>query len=73
MAGEAGACWSTPRDGRGASLFTIRTYLYDVADLRRDPATRDPLVAALLSMTPESRAYKGLAGHFDQLVQWLSQ
>ena len=60
-----------PRDERGASLFTIRTYLYDLADIRRDPATRDPLVAALLSMTPESRAYKGLADHFDPLIRWL--
>jgi hypothetical protein len=61
-----------PRNARGASLFTIRTYLYDCAALRRDPATRDPLVAALLSMSPESRVYKGLGPHFDDLARWLS-
>jgi hypothetical protein len=68
---ERQTIWGFP--STGASLFTIRTYLYDLNDLRRDPSTRDPLVAALLSMSPESRAYKGLADHFDQLVRWLSQ
>jgi dimethylamine monooxygenase subunit A len=58
---------------RGAALFTIRTYLYDLHELRRYPATRDPLLAALISMSPESRAYKGIADHFDPLMQWLSQ
>ncbi len=66
---ERQTIWGFPQ--RGASLFTIRTYLYDCADLRRDLATRNPLVAALISMSPESRAYKGLAGHFDQLIGWL--
>ena len=60
------------RNDRGASLFTIRTYLYDLHDVRRDPAMRDPLVAALLSMTPESRTYKGLDESFDALVSWLA-
>ncbi|MEA2708170.1 MAG: hypothetical protein QOF78_771 [Phycisphaerales bacterium] len=68
---ERQTIWGFP--ARGAALFTIRTYLYDLSDLRRDPATREPLVAALLSMSPESRAYKGLAGHFDPLVRWLSE
>jgi hypothetical protein len=68
---ERQTIWGFP--ARGAALFTIRTYLYDLNDLRRDPATRDPLIAALLSMSPESRAYKGLTDHFDPLVRWLSQ
>ena len=66
---ERQTIWGFP--SRGASLFTIRTYLYDCDGLRRDPTTRDPLVAALLSMSPESRAYKGLAGHVDPLITWL--
>jgi hypothetical protein len=61
-----------PRNERGASLFTIRTYLYDLAGVRHDPAARDPLLAALLSMSPESRIYKGLEPHFDDLERWLS-
>jgi hypothetical protein len=68
---ERQTIWGFP--ARGAALFTIRTYLYDLHDLRRDPATREPLVAALRSMSPESRAYKGIADHFDPLVQWLSR
>ena len=67
---ERQTIWGFPT--RGAALFTIRTYLYDVNDLRRDPATRDPLVAALLSMSAEARAYKGLAGSFDQLISWIT-
>jgi hypothetical protein len=55
----------------GASLFTIRTYLYDLETLRRDPAMRDPLVAALRTMPAESLAYKGIAPHQDALVRWL--
>ena len=55
----------------GASLFTIRTYLYDLATLRSDPATRDPLLAALRTMPEESAAYKGIAPHRDSLVRWL--
>jgi dimethylamine monooxygenase subunit A len=55
----------------GASLFTIRTYLYDLDTLRHDPATRDPLVAALRTMPAESLAYKGIAPHQAALVRWL--
>lgn len=68
---ERQTMWGFP--ARGAALFTIRTYLYDCEPLRRDPATRDPLVAALRSMSPESRAYKGLAGSFGPLLEWLSR
>jgi hypothetical protein len=67
---ERQTIWGFP--SVAASLFTIRTYLYDLADLRRDPATRDPLIAALHTMSPGSRAYKGLAESFDPLVDWLS-
>ena len=67
---ERQTMWGFPSPG--AALFTIRTYLYDCDSLRRDAATRDPLVAALRSMSPESRAYKGLAGDFDPLLEWLS-
>ncbi|MGB7160722.1 MAG: DUF3445 domain-containing protein [Tepidisphaeraceae bacterium] len=68
---ERQTIWGFPR--RGAALFTIRTYLYDCADLRRDPATRQPLVAALRSMSPESLVYKGLAPHADDLIKWLER
>lgn len=54
----------------GASLFTIRTYLLNCADL--SSAERADLAAAAESMTPESLAYKGLAPWKDVLVKWLS-
>jgi hypothetical protein len=66
---ERQTIWGFP--ARGAALFTIRTYLYDCNDLRRE--IREPLVAALLSMSPESRVYKGLGRGFDELVRWLSE
>jgi hypothetical protein len=67
---ERQTIWGLP--ACGASLFTIRTYLYDLADLRREATTREPLVAALHTMSPESRAYKGLAESFDPLLNWLA-
>jgi len=67
---ERQTMWGFPQ--RGAALFTIRTYLYDCETLRRDPTTRDSLVAALRSMTPESLVYKGIASHADGLLAWLT-
>lgn len=55
-----------------AALFTIRTYLYGCGDIRRDPVRREYLAAAIASMSPESLAYKGLAGAKDALIRWLS-
>jgi hypothetical protein len=55
-----------------AALFTIRTYLYDCEPLRRDGVLGPALVTALRSMTPASRAYKGLASSFNELVAWLA-
>jgi hypothetical protein len=67
---ERQTMWGFPHVG--AALFTIRAYLYDFADLRRDPATREPLVNALRTMPPASQVYKGIAPHADALVEWLS-
>ena len=67
---ERQTIWGFPH--AGAALFTIRPYLYDLADLRRDPATRDPLVNALRTMPPASQAYKGIAPHTDALLRWLT-
>ena len=67
---ERQTIWGFPQVG--AALFTIRPYLYDLADLRRDPAARDPLVSALRTMPPASQAYKGIAPHADALLAWLT-
>ena len=67
---ERQTIWGFP--ARSAALFTIRTYLYDCDRLRRDATTRQPLISALQSMSPASRAYKGLAEDFDGLIEWLS-
>jgi hypothetical protein len=67
---ERQTMWGFPH--RGAALFTIRTYLYDCDDLRRDPATRAPLVDAICSMSAASQVYKGIEPHADALLAWLA-
>jgi hypothetical protein len=67
---ERQTVWGFPEVG--AALFTIRTYLYDVAEIRRDPARRGDLAAAVASMSPASLAYKGLAPSRDPLLRWLA-
>jgi hypothetical protein len=54
-----------------ASLFTIRTYLYDCLTLGRHPGTASQLAAAIASMTPDSLAYKNLAESHERLANWL--
>ncbi len=54
-----------------AAIFTIRVYFVSGALIRSDPRKRDLLRAALLSMTPESRAYKGLKNCLPELIAWL--
>jgi hypothetical protein len=54
-----------------ASLFFIRLSFIDGNQLKKNKSWNSQLVSALQSMTPESRAYKGVAGCFDDLVGWL--
>ena len=55
--------------GGAAALFTIRTYLYDVAAMT--PDSRRDLAAAIESMSPESRAYKGLPADVGALAAFV--
>jgi hypothetical protein len=57
----------------GAALFTIRTYVYDVALLGRDAELREALLSALQSMPTLSRSYKGLSDRFDELMTWIER
>lgn len=50
-------------------LFTIRTYLRDVAEL--DGPTRQRVAAAIASMDEATAVYKGLAEQRGALVEWL--
>lgn len=56
----------------GAAVFLIRLHHVPGSEIRSRPAEREALRSAILSMSPESRAYKGIAGHADALVEWLS-
>jgi len=65
---ERQTIWGFPHVG--AALFTIRTYFYNCDLLRRDPATREPLVSALRTMPDASRQYKGLRDA-NAVIAWL--
>jgi hypothetical protein len=54
----------------GAAVFFIRPSQIEAAELSTEE--RAQLHAALLTMSPESRAYKGLTRHWDALLTWLS-
>jgi hypothetical protein len=68
---ERQTIWGMPH--LDAALFTIRTYLYDVATLARDAELRQALLSALRSMSAESRVYKGLSDRFSNLIAWIGQ
>ncbi len=53
------------------SFFTIRTYFEDVAAFKHEARLRDALRAALESMTPASRVYKGLDRTLGDVLRWL--
>jgi dimethylamine monooxygenase subunit A len=54
-----------------ASLFAIRISFLTGESIKNNPTQRDLLIGALLSMTPESRVYKGVADCFDELIDYL--
>lgn len=52
----------------GASIFTIRVSFIDGGEVRSDAQYRAALRAAIVSMSPESRRYKGVPASFEE---WL--
>lgn len=54
-----------------SALFFIKISFWSGLEIKMDPRKRDLLISALNSMTPESRAYKGVKECFDDLVGWL--
>lgn len=54
-----------------SALFAIRVYFLDGEDIRQDPEKRAQLRSSLLSMTPESRVYKGLNECMNEVIDWL--
>jgi dimethylamine monooxygenase subunit A len=54
----------------GAALFTIRTCFRDVRTLAADEL--ECLAAALDSMSPEARQYKGLSASFGDVRGWIA-
>lgn len=53
-------------------LFTIRTYFYDVADLKNDLKQREALSTAIQSMSEASLKYKGLDKTKNEILIWLN-
>ena len=54
-------------------LFTIRTYFYDVAILKRVPEKRRALQSALQSMSAATLHYKGLSQNLPLILDWLNR
>ena len=55
-----------------ASLFTIRPFLINAAEIRENPTQRRSLLSALETMSDELLAYKELASWRHELTAWLS-
>lgn len=66
---ERQGLWGLPE--AGAALFTIRVSFISGDEIRARPDERALLRSALLSMSPASRAYKGVANCVDEIVTWL--
>lgn len=66
---ERQVLWGLPEVG--ACLFAIGPYHTDPHEIRADPHRRTLLAAALRSLSPASRAYKGLEGSLEPLLAWL--
>jgi hypothetical protein len=54
-------------------LFTIRTYFYDVAILKRASEKRQALQSALQSMSAATLHYKGLTQNQPFILDWLNR
>ena len=66
---ERQVMWGLP--AAGAAVFTIRVSHVDGEEIRAVRRERDLLRAALLSMSPATLAYKGMAGSVGEIVAWL--
>ncbi|BAZ10575.1 hypothetical protein NIES4071_23980 [Calothrix sp. NIES-4071] len=68
---ERQVIWGLPECD--ASVFTIRTYFRDVAQIKQDAHQRQKLVSAIKSMTADSLIYKGLVESRDAILAWLEK
>jgi hypothetical protein len=67
---ERQVIWGLPEVN--AAIFTIRVYQTPASVLRVDRASGEALHSALLSMSPKSQQYKGVAGRCDEILSYLS-
>jgi dimethylamine monooxygenase subunit A len=67
---ERQVLWGLPEVD--AFLFTIRVFLYDARETAAHPENGPALRAALTSMSPEARRYKGLTEVFDRVMKAVS-
>jgi hypothetical protein len=67
---ERQVIWGLPQVD--AALFTIRVYHTAGSILRANTVQREALKTALLSMSEESRCYKGLTNCWEELLLYLS-
>ncbi len=68
---ERQGVWGLPEVG--AAVFTIRVSFIAGQEIRENAVERDALRAALLSMSPESSVYKGVAECREALIALLNR
>ncbi len=67
---ERQVIWGLPECD--AAIFTIRTYLHDVNEIKDSEIMLEHLVSAIKSMSTESLQYKGLIECRDAILNWLA-
>jgi hypothetical protein len=67
---ERQVIWGFPQVN--AALFTIRVSFIEGEEIRKSPILKDALISALQSMTPASRAYKGLDQSMNDVLDYLN-
>lgn len=60
-----------PFPNEGVSLFTIRTYVYNIAELSKE--VLEPLYVAVKNMTPDQQKYKGIQQYHTQTLAYMEQ
>jgi len=56
-----------------SALFTIRTYVSDCREIKKDQSKNAALRSAIHSMTEASLVYKGLVDQKQEILDWLKQ
>lgn len=66
---ERQCIWGMPT--ADVALFTLRTTIRDVSEIRQNAVERNALIGAIESMSAEQLQYKGLGDKHEHILSWL--